>query len=96
MTTTASAFQPASGDELETLRPLIAAAARPALRLATPLTVTGARAAAGSCLLPLRSPNLVSALRQARAERFSDRYEWLSLRRRRAQIAARHALAACE
>jgi hypothetical protein len=40
----------------------------------------------------LRNPHLVADLRQARAIRFASRYEWLALRRRRAQIAARHAL----
>jgi hypothetical protein len=40
----------------------------------------------------LRTPDLLADLRQARAARFADRYAWLALRRRRAQIAARHAL----
>lgn len=44
---------------------------------------------------PLRNPDLLAELRQARAARFADRYEWLALRRRRAQIAARHALEGC-
>ena len=35
------------------------------------------------------NPNLVADLRRARAERFHSLYEQLSLRRRRAQIAAR-------
>ena len=41
----------------------------------------------------LRNPDLLADLRQARAGRFASRYEWLAARRRRAQIAARHALA---
>jgi hypothetical protein len=40
----------------------------------------------------LRNPDLLADLRQARAGRFASRYEWLAVRRRRAQIAARHAL----
>jgi hypothetical protein len=40
----------------------------------------------------LRNPDLLAELRRARAARFADRYEWLALRRRRAQIAARRAL----
>jgi hypothetical protein len=40
----------------------------------------------------LRNPDLVADLRRARAARFASRYEWLARRRRRAQIAARHAL----
>lgn len=40
----------------------------------------------------LRRLDLVADLRRARAERLADRYEWLALRRRRAQIAARHAV----
>ena len=43
-------------------------------------------------LVVLRNPDLVADLRRARAARFASRYEWLALRRRRAQIAARHAL----
>jgi len=92
MTKNAFALRPASEPELDELRPLLAAAGGPALRLATssPHVHPGAAAAASRALL--RSPDLVSDLRRARAVRFADRYEWLSLRRRRAQIAARHAL----
>jgi hypothetical protein len=65
----------------------------PALRIAAPasleLTEGGPRRA---FLVVLRSPDLVADLRRARAVRFADRYEWLALRRRRAQIAARHEL----
>jgi hypothetical protein len=43
-------------------------------------------------LVTLHNPDLVAELRQARAARFANRYEWLALRRRRAQIAARHAV----
>jgi hypothetical protein len=45
---------------------------------------------------PAGNPGLVADLRHARARRGADRYEWLALRRRRAQIAARHALDRCE
>ena len=49
-------------------------------------------ACAARATVSLRNPDLVADLRQARAARFASRYEWLALRRRRAQIAARHAL----
>ena len=53
------------------------------------------RQAAARHASPLRNPDLLADMRQARATRFADRYEWLALRRRRAQIAARHALGGC-
>jgi hypothetical protein len=46
----------------------------------------------GRFQVTLRNPDLVADLRQARAARFASRYEWLAIRRRRAQIAARHEL----
>ena len=65
----------------------------PLLRVAAPASLAptdgGPRRAP---LVVLRSPDLVADLRRTRAARFADRYEWLALRRRRAQIAARHAL----
>jgi hypothetical protein len=87
MTNIATALCPVSAPELEALRPLLAAATRP-LRLAP----------GGPALAPdppptgLRNPDLVADLRRARAARFGNRYEWLALRRRRAQTAARRAL----
>jgi hypothetical protein len=42
--------------------------------------------------LMLRNPDLVADLRRIRAERFHDVYAQLTLRRRRAQIAARRML----
>lgn len=92
MTNVAAALQPVSGSELETLRPLLAAVNAPALRLAVPLSATAVRPAADVRRGALRNADLVAGLRRARAARFADRYEWLALRRRRAQIAARHAL----
>jgi hypothetical protein len=74
-------------------RPASVATDPAALRLAVPAsggTLTGASPPVPA--VTLRRPELLADLRHARAERFSDRYEWLALRRRRAQIAARHAL----
>jgi hypothetical protein len=73
-------------------RPEDGVARPPELRIAAP---TCAAAPAGGSSLPLvvlRDPDLLADLRHARAARFASRYEWLSLRRRRAQIAARHEL----
>jgi hypothetical protein len=74
-------------------RPDLEALASFALRLAP---AAAAPACAGDAtadrLVVLRRPELVADLRRARAARFADRYEWLALRRRRAQIAARHEL----
>jgi hypothetical protein len=92
MTNFAAALQPVSGSDLETLRPLLTAVGGPALRLAAPVSVAGVRPNADAHRGPLRNADLVADLRRARAARFADRYEWLGLRRRRAQIAARHAL----
>jgi hypothetical protein len=91
MKTRTSALRPVTDPELAELRPLLAATA-PALRLADPMPMSGARPHRDVPRSLLRHPDLVADLRTARATRFSDRYEWLSLRRRRAQIAARHAL----
>ncbi len=65
----------------------------PALRIA-PTAPNGPtdREARTAHAVVLRNPDLVADLRRARAARFASRYEWLALRRRRAQIAARHAL----
>ena len=73
--------------------PDLAALASFALRLAPP-AVAPVRAgeATADRLVVLRRPGLVTDLRRVRAARFADRYEWLALRRRRAQIAARHAM----
>ena len=92
MTNFAGALQPVSGSDLETLRPLLTAVGAPALRLAAPLPVAGVRPNADAHRGALRDCDLVADLRRARAVRFADRYEWLALRRRRAQIAARRAL----
>ncbi len=94
MTNFAAALQPVSGSELEDLRPLLAAVSAPALRLAAHAQ---AAPVAGVPDAPRPAPalcnaDLVADLRRARAARFADRYEWLALRRRRAQIAARRAL----
>ena len=93
MRTLAAALRPASGPDLESLRPLLAAVSAPVLRLAVP---SPAASAAGVTrhgpAAALRNADLVADLRRARAAHFSDRYEALALRRRRAQIAARHAL----
>ena len=92
MTNFATALQPVSGSDLEALRPLLTAVGGPVLRLAPPHLVAGARTNADALRGALRNHDLVADLRRARAARFADRYEWLALRRRRAQIAARHAL----
>jgi hypothetical protein len=93
MANVAFALRPASGSELEDLRPLLAAVAAPAPRLAVPLPAVAVALDARAPRPPaLRSADLVAELRRARAARFTDRYEWLALRRRRAQIAARRAL----
>ena len=92
MTTFAAALQPVSGSDLETLRPLLRAVGGPTLRLAPPHPVAGVRPNADAHPGALRNGDLVADLRRARAARFADPYEWLGLRRRRAQIAARHAL----
>jgi hypothetical protein len=92
MANLAAALQPVSGSDLETLRPLLTAVGAPALRLATPFPAAGLRPSADGHRGALRNGDLVADLRRARAARFADRYEWLALRRRRAQIAARHAL----
>jgi hypothetical protein len=75
-------------------RTLLGLAGGASLRLALQVEPATALASPGLAGLAatLRDPNLVADLRQARAARFSDRYARLSLRRRRAQIAARHAL----
>ncbi len=81
---------------LQDLRPLarLAPAAEPAvLRVALPASGPALTCGSPSTrTVVLRRPELVADLRRARAERFASRYEWLALRRRRAQIAARHAL----
>jgi len=94
MANTAFALRPVSGPELEDLRPLLAAVAAPALRLAIPLSAgpAGDDAKTHRPMTALRNADLVADLRRERAAHFGDRSEWLSLRRRRAQIAARHAL----
>ncbi len=61
----------------------------PILRITVPAPQSQAPVAP---LVTLRRLDLIADLRRARAERFTDRYEWLALRRRRAQIAARCAL----
>jgi hypothetical protein len=91
MTNRTSALRPVTDPELAELRPLLAATA-PALRLAESMPFSGARPHHDVPRAALRHPDLVADLRRARAARFSDGYEALSLRRRRAQIAARHAL----
>jgi hypothetical protein len=74
-------------------RPDLAALASFALRLAPPAAAPARPGeATADRLVVLRRPDLVADLRRARAARFADRYEWLALRRRRAQIAARHEL----
>jgi len=93
MTSTASALRQVSAPELESLRPLFAAVSGRALRLAPCVALAGITGSAASGRpMALRNADLVADLRRARAARFVDRYEWLALRRRRAQIAARHAL----
>ena len=93
MTNLAFALRPASGSEFEDLRPLLAAVSAPALRLAMPFPDAPDTGRGTPERRPtLRSADLVADLRRARAARFADRYEWLALRRRRAQIAARRAL----
>jgi hypothetical protein len=63
------------------------------LRLALPASrVEIAGECSSARTITLRRPELLADLRRARAERFTNRYEWLALRRRRAQIAARHEL----
>jgi hypothetical protein len=57
---------------------------------AGPAPLVGLPALGGASML--RSLDLIADLRRARAVRFGDPYEWLALRRRRAQIAARRAL----
>jgi hypothetical protein len=64
----------------------------PALRVAAATDLRLGGVPSPTPLVVLRRADLVADLRRARAERFADRYEWLSLRRRRAQIAARHAV----
>ena len=74
-------------------RPDLAALASFALRLAPPGAACARSGdATADRIVTLRRPELLADLRRARAERFTDRYEWLALRRRRAQIAARHEL----
>jgi hypothetical protein len=94
MTNLSSALRPVSGLELEALRPLLAAVGGPALRLAVPVPAAAVTNTSCPHRLPaaLRNVDLVADLRRARAARFANRYEWLALRRRRAQIAARWAL----
>jgi hypothetical protein len=92
MTIFAAALQPVSGPDLETLRPLLTAVGGSAVRLAPPHRAAGLGPNADAHRGALRNVDLVAGLRRARAARFADRYEWLALRRRRAQIAARHAL----
>ena len=75
-------------------RPDVAAPDIPTLRISPPAShgvTTGEHQA--TRLVVLRNPDLFANLRRARAARFASRYEWLALRRRRAQIAARHELA---
>ncbi len=86
-----------SSDRQDTERSLLALTGGVALHLAprpADIDVTTPQAATRHTS-PLRNPDLLADLRQARAARFADRYEWLALRRRRAQIAARHALEGC-
>lgn len=93
MSNLAFALRQPSGSELEDLRPLLVAASGPALRLAMPFPdVPDTGRLTPGHRPTLRSEDLVADLRRARAARFADRYEWLALRRRRAQIAARRAL----
>jgi hypothetical protein len=77
--------------EIETIAgPDVAAPEPHSLRIAPPALAASARRAAP--VVVLRDPDLVADLRRARATRLADRYEWLALRRRRAQIAARRAI----
>jgi hypothetical protein len=74
-------------------RPDLAVAVSSALRLAPPpsIGVTTCESPTVRAVV-LRNADLVADLHHARAARFASRYEWLALRRRRAQIAARHEL----
>jgi hypothetical protein len=73
--------------------PLLPAGGGAELRLASPAVhAVSSPQCAARVAVTLRNSDLVADLRQARAARFASRYEWLALRRRRAQIAARHAL----
>ncbi len=63
-----------------------------ALRIAPSANAIAADRRRAAPVVVLRDPDLVADLRRARAERFANPYEWLALRRRRAQIAARHEL----
>ena len=77
--------------EIETTEgPDLAGPGLPPLHIAPPAASATIRRPAP--VVVLHDPDLLADLRRARAERFANPYEWLALRRRRAQIAARHAI----
>jgi hypothetical protein len=78
--------------DLDTVGGLDDATRSAELRIAASASAGAPATGPSSPRVVLRNPDLVADLRRARAARFADRYEWLALRRRRAQIAARHEL----